>query len=72
MQTNTDRPGREARWRAIDRGASAFSGLAVILATVGAWLYELAEGNDGSPYGQLLGVGGLAYILGAAFLRLRG
>jgi len=67
METNTDRPGREGRWR-----ASAFSGLAVILAAVGAWLYELAEGNDGSPYGQLLGVGGLAYILGAAFLRLRG
>jgi hypothetical protein len=49
MQTDTDRPGRDASWRAIDRGASAFSGLAVILATAGAWLYELAEAGDGSP-----------------------
>jgi uncharacterized membrane protein len=71
MQTDTDRPGR-ASWRAIDRGASAISGLAVILAATGAWLYELAEGNDGSPYGQLLAVGGIAYIAGVACLRWRG
>jgi multisubunit Na+/H+ antiporter MnhB subunit len=63
---------RDERWQAIDLRASAFSGLVVILAAAGAWLYELAEGEDGSPYGQLLAVGGLAYILGVAFLRWRG
>jgi hypothetical protein len=64
--------GRDERWQAIDLRASAFSGFAVTLAVAGGWLYELAQGNDGSPYGQLLAVGGIAYILGIAFLRWRG
>jgi hypothetical protein len=42
-----------------------------MLATTAAWLYELAEGRDGSPYGQLLAVGGVAYIGAIAFLRRR-
>ena len=65
-------PGRDERWAAIDLRASAFAGTAVILAMLGAWLYELAEGRDGSPYGQLLAVGGVAYIAAIAFLRWRG
>ena len=43
----------------------------VILVAIGAWLYELAGGGDGSPYGQLLAVGGIAYIAAVAFLRHR-
>jgi hypothetical protein len=62
---------RDERWAAIDLCASAFGGFVVILATMGAWLHELADGRDGSPYGQLLVVGGLAYILAIAFLRRR-
>ena len=64
--------GRDERWAAIDLRATAFSGLVVLLAAMGAWLYELAEGHDGSPYGQLLGVGGIAYIVAIGFLRRRG
>ena len=56
---------------AIDLRARAFSGLVMLLATIGAWLYELAEGRDGGPYGQLLAIGGLAYIAAVAFLRRR-
>jgi hypothetical protein len=56
---------------AIDLRASAFGDFVVILATMGAWLYELADGRDGSPYGQLLAVGGVAYIAAIAFLRRR-
>jgi hypothetical protein len=63
--------GRDERWAAIDLHASAVSGFAVILVTIGAWLSELAEGRDGSPYGRLLGVGGIAYIAAVAFLRAR-
>lgn len=59
-------------WTPIDLRARAFSGLAMLLATVGVWLYELAEGRDGSPYGQLMAVGGIAYIVAIAFLRRRG
>ena len=57
---------RDPGWRAVDVRASSFSGLAVISAAAGAWLYQLAEGHDGSPYGQLLGIGGVAYIAAAA------
>ena len=64
-------PGRDERWAAIDLRASAFAGMAVVLATLGAWLYELADGRDGSPYGQLAAVGGLAYIVAVAVLRWR-
>ncbi|HKP19990.1 MAG TPA: hypothetical protein VJT68_00625 [Thermoleophilaceae bacterium] len=63
--------GRDERWAAIDLRASAFGGFVVILVAIGAWLYELAEGRDGSPYGQLLAVGGIAYIAAIAFLRHR-
>ena len=63
--------GRDERWAAIDLRASAFGGFVVILAAAGAWLYELAEGRDGDPYGQLLGVGGIAYVAAIAFLRRR-
>ena len=48
---------RRGRWAAIDLRASAFGGFVVILAAAGAWLYELAEGRDGDPYGQLLARG---------------
>ena len=63
--------GRDERWAAIDLRASAFGGFVVIIAAMGAWLYELADGRDGSPHGQLLAVGGLAYILAIAYLRWR-
>jgi hypothetical protein len=63
---------RDERWAAIDLRASAFGGFVVIGAAIGAWLYELADGKDGSPYGELLAVGGLAYIAAIVFLRARG
>ena len=63
--------GRDERWAAIDLRASAFGGFVVILATAGAWLYELAHGRAGDPYGQLLAVGGIAYIAAVVLLRRR-
>ena len=63
--------GRDERWAAIDLRASAFGGFVVLLVTIGAWLYELADGRDGNPYGQLLAVGGLAYIAAIVYLRAR-
>ncbi len=56
----------------IDLRASAFAGLVVIAVLFGEWLWELSQGDDGSPYGQLLAVGGIAYILAVALLRSRG
>jgi hypothetical protein len=40
-------------------------------ATAFAWLVAIANGGDGSPYGQLGAVAGIAYIVGVALLRWR-
>ena len=64
-------PGRDERWAMIDLRASAFAGLVVIVVLGGAWLWELAHGDDGSPYSQIMAVGGVSYILAIAFLRWR-
>jgi len=65
-------PGRDERWATIDLRASALAGLVTISVILGAWLYEIASGRDGAPYGQLAAVGGIAYIAAVALLRFRG
>ena len=64
-------PGRDERWSLIDLRASAFAGMALVCVLIGAWLWELAHGEDGSPYGQLMAAGGVAYIVAVAVLRRR-
>ena len=64
-------PGRDERWALIDLRATALTGFAVIAVLIGAWLWELAHGDDGSPYGQVMAVGGVAYIAAVALLRRR-
>jgi hypothetical protein len=44
----------------------------VLLAAIGGWLYEIANGDDGSPYGQLTAIGGIAYIVGVVVARRPG
>ena len=55
----------------IDLRATAFAGLVVIVTLIVAWLVNIARGHDGSPYGQVLAIGGIAYILAVALLRWR-
>ena len=64
--------GRDERFRTIDIHATAFAGVVLIVALIGVWLVELARGHDGSPYGQLMAVGGVAYLAAIAFMRWRG
>ena len=64
-------PGRDERWAMIDTRATAFTGLVVLTVIIGVWLYELAQGRDGSPYAQLLAIAGLTYIAAIAWLRWR-
>ncbi len=64
-------PGRDERWAMIDLRASAFAGLVVIVVLAGGWLWELAHAKDGSPYSEIMAVGGVAYIAAIAFLRWR-
>jgi hypothetical protein len=65
-------PGRDERWAMIDLTATAATGAVLIVVVIGCWLVEIAKGHDGSPYGQLGAVAGLAYILAVAILRKRG
>jgi hypothetical protein len=65
-------PGRDERWAMIDLHATALTGLVLIAVIIGAWLVEIARGEDGSPYAALGAVGGLAYIVIVAVLRRRG
>ena len=64
-------PGRDERWAQIDVHATALAGVVLVLVIIGAWLVEVAQGQDGSPYTQLGAVGGVAYIGAVAFLRWR-
>ena len=52
------RPGRDERWERIDVHATALAGIVLVLVIIGAWLVEVAQGQDGSPYAQLGAVGG--------------
>ena len=65
-------PGRDERWERIDVNATAFAGYVVILAVIGMFLYEVAQGDDPSPYTKLGAIGGLAYIGAIAYGRFRG
>ena len=64
-------PGRDERWERIDVHATALTGAFLIVVIIGAWLVEIAQGKDGSPYTQLGAAGGVAYIAAVAFLRWR-
>ena len=64
-------PARDERWEKIDVHATALAGVVVILVIIGAFLVEVAQGHDGSPYSALGAVGGVAYVAAVAFLRWR-
>ena len=64
-------PARDERWERIDLHATALAGIVLIIVIIGAFLVEVAQGKDGSPYSALGAIGGVAYILSIAFLRWR-
>jgi len=64
--------GRDERFAQLDLRATAVSGMVVLLAALVAWLVATARGHSGSPYGWLLAIGGLAYLIAFAFFRWRG
>lgn len=64
-------PGRDERWAAIDMRATAATGFVLITILIGAWLWEIGHGHDGSPYGQLCALAGITYIIAVAVLRAR-
>jgi hypothetical protein len=55
----------------IDANATLFAGVVLLAVVLGLWLYEIARGRDGDPYGLLAAITGLAYIAGVAWGRFR-
>jgi len=64
--------GKDERFRQIDLAATAIAGIVVITAILGAFVVEVARGDDGSPYAQLGAIAGVAYLVAVVALRLRG
>lgn len=61
--------GRDERFAMIDLKATAFTGVAIIVAVIVAFLVEVARGRSGAPYDWLGAIGGVSYL--AAILTLR-
>jgi len=61
----------DERWSAIDLRATAISGMSVVTVVIGAFVVELARGQDGQPWSLIGAVGGVSYIVAIAFLRWR-
>ena len=65
-------PGRDERWEMIDLRATSLAGVVLITVVIGAFLYEIASGEDGEPYSQLGAIAGVAYVIALAVGRARG
>jgi hypothetical protein len=63
--------GRDEYWASLDRDASLFAGLFLIMLVIAMCIWEWTHGRSGSPYSELGAVTGIAYILALAGLRLR-
>jgi hypothetical protein len=64
--------GRDERFRQMDIHPSALAGTVVIGAIIIAFIVDVGRGHDGTPYSRLGAIGGLAYVIAAVVLRLRG
>ena len=64
-------PRRDERWEMIHERAMVFAGTVIVLGLIAAWVVDLANGNDGSPYSEIFAGGTIAYFATALWLRSR-
>jgi hypothetical protein len=64
-------PGVDERTALLDLRATAFAAVVLILVVLGAFLYEIARGNDGAPYTWLAAVAGISYLAALLVLQRR-
>jgi hypothetical protein len=62
---------RDERINSLDRDASLYAGMAVLLSVLAMFVVEIARGQDGSPYYQLGAIGGVVYLVALVVLRIR-
>jgi hypothetical protein len=62
---------RDERINLIDSQATMFAGMVLLSAVLLGFVVGVARGEDGSPYGMLATIAGLAYVVSLVFLRFR-
>lgn len=62
---------RDERINAIDSSATQFAGMTTLVVVLGAFMVEIARGQDGMPYAALGAVAGVAYVVALVWGRLR-
>ena len=63
---------RDERFRTIDIHAGAFAGFILVATLVVLAGTRMARGDDIDPFGQLLAVAGVSYVVALAFMHWRG
>lgn len=62
---------RDERINDMDLRATAVAGAVVLVATIGAFVVDVARGNSGAPYYWLGAIGGVAYLAALVYQRVR-
>ena len=62
---------RDERINAIDASATQFAGMTTLVVVLGAFMLEIARGQDGMPYAALGAIAGVAYVVALVWGRLR-
>ena len=53
----------------VEQQATAIAGVALLLAIMSAFVFEIAQGHGGAPYSWLAALGGSAYLISILVLR---
>jgi hypothetical protein len=64
--------GRDERLAQVHLQPPPPPGSVLLVALIVAWLVAITRGQSGNPYGWLLAISGLAYLLAVAWFRWRG
>jgi hypothetical protein len=64
-------PADDERFARIEVSSMASAGRAMGLAVIAAWIIALANGDDGTGFTWVLGVGAIAYVISLAWRRAR-
>ena len=62
---------RDERYQSMDLQAVAITGMVLVTAIIGGFLWQIGHGRDPNPYGWLGGLGGVTYIAALVYQRFR-